>query len=226
MEPSENHPPAGRSPADTEQIISVIVYVLVGVVALFTFVVSYSHIYDLGRANGQHGIAAKGTPLSVDLLIVAASLIMWLQARTGVRPDGLARWLPRLMLYSGIVATVLANVAYGWSYGRLGAVLSAWPGYVFAGLAETVMVTARWQREQSREPVKQTLIPAGQPDVPSTSYEAAAAAYAASVAGGNPLTEYQLHKRFGIARSVTRKIVTPAAPELAPASMNGDGSHE
>lgn len=224
MEPSESGPGTGRSPADTEQIISVIVYVLVGIVAAFAFVVSYSHIYDLGRANAQHGIAAKGIPLSVDLLIVAATLIMWLQTRTAVKPAGLPLVLPRLMLYSGIGATVLANVAYGLPYGWKSALLSAWPGYVFAGLAETVMVTARWQREQARAGVNHTVIPAGQPAIPSSSYEAALAAHAASVAGGNPLSGYQLHKRFGIPLSQARKIAPAAAPELAAASMNGNGS--
>jgi hypothetical protein len=35
-------------------------------------------------------------------------------------------------------------------------------------------------------------------------------AYAASIAGGNPLTEYQLAKRFSIPRSQARKIAAPA----------------
>jgi hypothetical protein len=45
-------------------------------VAAFAAVVSYSHIYDLGRAHGQDGTAARLLPLSVDGLILAASLVL------------------------------------------------------------------------------------------------------------------------------------------------------
>lgn len=224
MEPSENSGRADRAPADAERIIAGVVYVAVGLVAAFAFGVSYSHIYDLGLANAQHDIAAKGLPLSVDLLIVAATLIMWLMARTGIRPTGLAWWLPRAMLYSGIGATVAANVAYGLPSGWLAAVISAWPGYVFAGLAETVLVTARWLREHAGDAVNQTVISADQTVIPSSSYEAAEVAYAASVAGGNALSDYQLAKRFGIPRSQAKKICAPPVPELAAASLNGSGS--
>ncbi|HEX5290979.1 MAG TPA: DUF2637 domain-containing protein, partial [Streptosporangiaceae bacterium] len=40
-------------------------------VAGFAAVVSYTHIYDLGRAHGQAGTAARLLPLSVDGLILA-----------------------------------------------------------------------------------------------------------------------------------------------------------
>lgn len=208
------------------------VYVVVGAVALFAFGTSYIHIYDLSRSHGQHGMAARMLPLSVDLLIVAASLVLFLQARAPVRATGLARFMPRLMLWAGIVATIAANVADGWAYGILGAVISAWSGAIFAGLVEMVMVAVRPQSPEVREAVNRTVIPAGQAVIPSSAYDAALAAHAASRAGGNPLTEYQLAKRFGIPRSQARKICAlpgpapaPPAADAAPASMNGDG-HE
>ena len=43
---------------------------VVTAVAAFAAVVSYSHIYDLGRAHGQNGTAARLLPLSVDGLIL------------------------------------------------------------------------------------------------------------------------------------------------------------
>lgn len=186
------------------------VYAVAALLAAWAFIVSYSHIYDLGLAHAQHGIAAKGMPLTVDLLIVAASLVLWQQKRDDAQPSGLAWFLPRLMLWSGIGATVAANIAYGLPFGWESGALSAWPGAVFAGVIEMVMVTVRpAQREAANQAVKT----AGQRPVPSSAYEAAAIAYAASVDGGNPLKEYELHKRFGIPRSQSRKIVTPPAPE-------------
>jgi hypothetical protein len=224
--------------SNTDSYIRRIVYGAAGAVAAFAFFTSYIHIYDLGRANGQHGAAAKLLPLSVDLLIVAASLVMYSQGRAGVELDRLTRGLPRFLLWGGIAATVAANVASGLPYGPVGAVIAAWPGAVFAGVVEMVMVTVRPQR---REAINQTVIPAGQPPVPATAHDAAAAAYGASVAGGNRLTEYQLHKRYGIARSAARKICAPPAPtdpavaaappqdapppRPATAALNGSATH-
>lgn len=179
-------------------------------VAAFAFYVSYTHIYDLGRAHGQYGWAAKLLPLSVDLLIVAASLVIWEQRRNGGEMTRAAYRLPRVMLWTGIGGTVAANIAYGLPFGWLGAVISAWPGAVFAGVAEMVFVTVRPRRADapSVRPSPQVT-----PAVASTSYEAAAAAYAASVIGGNPLGEATLASRFNLPRSQTRKIVKPPVSE-------------
>jgi len=71
-------------------------------VAAFAAVVSYSHIYDLGRLHGQAGAAARLLPLSVDGLIAAASLVLLHEARNGRAAPRLARW----MLALGVAATV------------------------------------------------------------------------------------------------------------------------
>ena len=191
------------------------VYGAVTAVAVWAFVVSYSHIYDLGIGHAQHGIAAKGLPLTVDLLIVAASLLLYADARAGVRRRGLARILPRLMLWSGIGATVGANVAYGLPSGWLSAIISAWPGAVFAGLAETVMVTAR---KDAPKPGGVHVFSQVASAVPESALDAARAALAASVAGGNPLKETQLATRYRIPRTQAAKL----RRELLPApSVNG-----
>jgi hypothetical protein len=77
-------------------------------VAAFAAVVSYAHIYDLGRAHGQAGTAAGLLPLSVDGLIAAASLVMLHAARQRQPVPALARF----MLGLGVAAPVGANVAY------------------------------------------------------------------------------------------------------------------
>jgi len=48
----------------------------VAAVAVFAGIVSYSHIYALAVRTGQAGTAARLLPLSVDLLIVAGSVIL------------------------------------------------------------------------------------------------------------------------------------------------------
>jgi hypothetical protein len=42
-----------------------------------------------------------------------------------------------------VAATVAANVAYGATYGPVGAVISAWPAVAFVGSAELLMATIR-----------------------------------------------------------------------------------
>ena len=108
-------------------------------VAAFAAVVSYSHIYDLGRAHGQSGTAARLLPLSVDGLILAAGLVLLHAARQHAPTPVLAR----CMLWLGISATVGANVAYGAAFGLLGAVISAWPAIAFVGAAEMALGMVR-----------------------------------------------------------------------------------
>jgi hypothetical protein len=111
-------------------------------VAVFAAVVSYSHIYDLGRLHGQAGAAARLLPLSVDGLIAAASLVLLHEARNGRPAPVLARW----MLGLGVAATVGANVAYGLPFGAPGALVSAWPAIAFTGTAEMLMCLVRSAR--------------------------------------------------------------------------------
>src|SRR5262249_3038923 len=94
MQPTENVPgnsDDARRQASGDRGIRVVTAVVVLAVAAFAATVSYSHIYDLGCAHGQSGAADRLLPLSVDGLIVAASLVMLHEARNGRRAPGLAR---------------------------------------------------------------------------------------------------------------------------------------
>src|SRR5260370_82578 len=108
-------------------------------VAAFAAVVSYSHIYGLGRAHGQDGTAARLLPLSVDGLILAASLVLLHEARNGRDAPRLARF----MLWLGIGATVGANIAFGAGYGLLGGPISARPAGACIGAVAIAMHQAR-----------------------------------------------------------------------------------
>jgi len=125
-----------------DRVIRFTTAAVVCAVAAFAAVVSYSHIYGLGRAHGQDGTAARLLPLSVDGLILAASLVLLHEARNGRHAPGLARF----MLWLGIGATNGANVAYGAGYGLLGALISAWPAVAFIGAVEIAMQQVRRAR--------------------------------------------------------------------------------
>jgi hypothetical protein len=80
--------------------------------------------------------------MSLDGLILAASLVLLHEARNGRSVPGLARFA----LWLGIGATVGANVAYGAASGLLGATISARPAVAFIGSVEMVMLPARQAR--------------------------------------------------------------------------------
>jgi len=67
------HPHSTLSTWLLEQVIRFATAAVVCAVAVFAAVVSYSHIYGLGRAHDQDGTAARLLPPRVDGLILAAS---------------------------------------------------------------------------------------------------------------------------------------------------------
>ncbi|MGH3193255.1 MAG: DUF2637 domain-containing protein [Streptosporangiaceae bacterium] len=173
-------------------------------VAGFAAVVSYSHIYGLGRAHGQDGTAARLLPLSVDGLILAASLVLLHEARN----DRDAPVLARLMLWLGIGATIGANIAYGAGYGLLGALISAWPAVAFIGTVEIAMQQVR----RARGPQAATVAPAV-PEVPGDVDQAVRTAYAASVAAGVPLSQRAMAERFGLSRRKVSQLIADITVE-------------
>ncbi len=176
---------------------------VVCVVAAFAAVVSYSHIYGLSRAHGQDGTAARLLPLSVDGLILAASLVLLHEARNDRDAPGLARF----MLWLGIAATIGANIAYGAGYGLLGALISAWPAVAFIGTVEIATQLVR----RSRGPRAAASVPAV--PVPGDVEQAVRAAYAVSVAAGAPLSQRAMAERFGLSRRRVGQLVTQVTVE-------------
>jgi hypothetical protein len=191
-------------------------------VAGFAGVVSYSHFYELGRSHGQDGVAARLTPLSVDLLILAASLVLLWAARNRVDVPRAIRGV----LVAGVVATIAGNVLYGWGDGIVGAALSSWPGAAFVAAVEMLM----WLVRAAKKVAADRGHDQGAAGPPSDAESAARASLAATLAAGNPWSANQLQAKFGLTRAQATKVraeIIPApVPELAAASMNGSGRDE
>ena len=96
---------------------------------------SYEHAFEVIAAHGETGMAARLEPATVDGLVYSSSMVIWYAARHQLAVPVMARCLLAL----GIVATLAANVAHGWSHGPVGAVVAAWPAVSLVGTFELVL---------------------------------------------------------------------------------------
>ena len=110
------------------------------------------------------------------------------------------------MLWLGIAATIGANIAYGAGYGLVGALISAWPAVAFIGSVEIAMQQVR----RAHVPRAAVRVPAA-PEVPGDVEQAVRAAYAASVAAGQPLSQRAMAERFGLSRRKVSQLITTIA---------------
>jgi hypothetical protein len=103
-------------------------------VATIAAIVSYAHVESVALGHGYTLATARLLPLSVDGLVIAASMALG----TGTRPA-----LARTGLVLGILATVAANVVYGAHYGITGAVVNSWPAASFIVASELLLGMVR-----------------------------------------------------------------------------------
>ena len=132
----DDMPPKHSKRMNGDQIRRGSMWILASSVAAIAAVVSYSHIYDLGRAHGGTGVSARLLPLSVDALILVGELMLLHQADH----KGGRFVLGWVMVWSGILTTLACNVAFGAQFGVTGALIWGWPAYSFV-LAAAGMVS-------------------------------------------------------------------------------------
>ena len=132
--PGDDYPPEPLT-GGIDRAIGLSTAAAVLTVAGIAAYVSYWHAYAVVRAHGESGITARLEPATVDGLVYAGSMVVQYAARHRVRVASLARWL----LGVGIAATLMANVAQGWSHGLVGAVVAAWPAVSLAGSYELLV---------------------------------------------------------------------------------------
>ena len=121
--------------AGVDRAIRVSTAVAVLAVAGVAAYVSYWHAYAVVCAHGETGVTARLEPATIDGLVYASSMVNLYAARHRLPVPALARWLLAL----GIVATLAANMAQGWSHGPVGAVIAAWPAVSLVGSYELLV---------------------------------------------------------------------------------------
>jgi Protein of unknown function (DUF2637) len=107
------------------------------VVAGVAAVVSYAHMRHLAELAGE-AWRADILPLSVDGLLVAASLVLLVRRKAG-RRAGLLPWVGLLL---GVAASLVANVAAAQPT-VLGRVVAGWPPLAFAVSFELLVAILR-----------------------------------------------------------------------------------
>jgi Protein of unknown function (DUF2637) len=102
--------------------------------AAIAAMVSYRHMHTLTLAHGESAWTAALIPLSVDGMIIASSMTLLADSRTG-GPGGRLPWA---LLAVGSAASLLANMAVAEPtvYGR---VIAAWPSFALIGAYELLM---------------------------------------------------------------------------------------
>jgi Protein of unknown function (DUF2637) len=203
----------------------------VAIVAAVAGWVSYRHALQVVSAHGETGWLAKAYPLTIDGLIVAASMVLLTAARQRVR----AHWLAYGALALGITATVGVNIAAGAAFGVAGAVIAAWPAPALVISFELLMIVVR--SLAASEIVKSTrqfsdprttdalVTQTASGDAPADALADAHRALAASVAAGSPISQRQMMARFGLTRTAERNLraeVLAASNGHAPAAEGGE----
>ena len=128
-----SYEPAAAAGVDRAIRVSTAIAVLA--VAGVAAYVSYWHAYAVVCAHGEIGVTARLEPGTIDGLVYASSMVNLYAARHRLPVPALARWLLAL----GIVATLAANMAQGWSHGPVGAVIAAWPAVSLVGSYELLV---------------------------------------------------------------------------------------
>jgi Protein of unknown function (DUF2637) len=121
--------------SQVDRVIRVSTAVAVLAVAGVAAYVSYWHAYAVVRVHGESGITARLEPATIDGLVYASSMVILYAARHGNPVPRLARWLLGL----GIAATLMANMAQGWSHGLVGAAVAAWAAISLVGSYELLV---------------------------------------------------------------------------------------
>lgn len=139
---------------------------------------SYWHAYAVISAHGESGVTARLEPATIDGLVYASSMVIMYATRHRLPVPLLARWLLTL----GIVATLAANMAQGWSHGPVGAAVAAWPAASLVGSYELLVWIIR--TSAAGGPVR---VPDADHAGPQADHPIAGARFAAAQArGGGP----------------------------------------
>ena len=169
---------------------------------------SYDHEFILARGNDQAGWVAAVLPVSVDgLLLVASVAALW-----GIE-HGLRRpWRPYTALAVGMVATVGANLYSGLHYVWLQRAVSVWSGVAVVLAAEVGMWYIATRRKLATGEPLRPVGACAHPPLPLTLADWLPLARAELEAQGKPHGEQELANRMTTTRHQVKLALANDAP--------------
>lgn len=165
-------------------------------VAAIAFLASYSHMRHLSLRYGQDHVIATLLPISVDGMLVVATIALG---------DGRRhRWSAWVAFWTGVAASVVANVLAAQP-SAIARCISAWPAVAFLLVVEVITRGARIRA--ATEPAHPTATAAVVPASPSP---AEPATVADSVADPNPPTTPPRRRATAAPKPATKAAKEPA----------------
>jgi len=199
--------------------------IVVVALAAVAFYVSYRHQLALALGYGEEADTARLFPLTIDGIIVTASLIMLYCARW----EKAVPLLARFALWLGILATLAANVAHGWSAGWGGRLVSAAPAVALVIAYELLMWLIRTMRSTTPQPIAERVVYRDVPVevpvevevqmLPGDRFEAARWVVEDAARAGRRLPGRRaLADRFGLEVREATEILTEVEQQTTPAT--------
>ncbi|MEV7006629.1 DUF2637 domain-containing protein [Streptosporangium sp. NPDC051022] len=127
-------PPQAADLGKADRIIRGTTTASVVVLALIAGAISYRHLHTLAIRHGESPWSAALLPLSVDGMVVCASMALLTESRRGKR-GGLMPWT---LLVLGSTASIAANIAVA-EPSVIGRAVAAWPALALIGGMEMLM---------------------------------------------------------------------------------------
>ncbi|WP_310740226.1 DUF2637 domain-containing protein [Microbispora sp. H10885] len=147
-------PMDGADQRRTERVILGATITSVVVLAFIAGSISYRHLHLLALRHGESPWTAALLPLSVDGMVLCASMALLADSRRG-RRGGVLPWT---LLVVGSLASVVANVAVA-EPSIVGRAVAAWPAFAMIGGLEMAFRLVRQSVARRLSPEEPTAIP-------------------------------------------------------------------
>jgi hypothetical protein len=152
-------------PWELRTLVLLALLILLAVIAAAA-AISYSHMHDWAKLNGEQPWRAILSPIPVDGAIAAGGIVIFVDARLRNPRD----WVAYLVVIISVAWSVFANVAHDWVSELAAKMIAAWPPIALAATVELLLRLTRRLRERSDRVRQET--PAEddgvEPDAPST----------------------------------------------------------
>lgn len=189
----------------------------VAAVGVIAAVISYRHQYELAAGHGESPLTARLLPLSIDGLLLAATLAVLDASRRGQ-----SALTAQATVTLGVAMTLWANIVHGLAYGPAGVVVSGWPPVALIAAVEVLARMLRQNPSKTAAPVAVPAVPGPYPEPGYTPQDAdqATTEFATELAAGEVPSIRAIRSRLHVGQPKATELRVYLTPLAAP-SRNG-----